>query len=769
MREQVRKVTDISSQNDYLGEMALSVGDRKLPPLSAANEDKPKSIEGRDERNTLNQSMHARTADTLAAGHSKDEAKTPERTAVEPTAAKRSAPVRGLIAVTDFIFKKEIILGPSEIKKPEHEGSSSEPTTDRSLWRTGWESFGLLAKCCPSVLGARLGLALVNSSLPLLVAYGTSRTIGAITDLGTTSTTILGGLLVVGGITFLSDIVSRVSGLVESWQWRKRDRVLYALQSRITRSWSYEDLEDNKKQLSVTRFQQHGTRIIDLMDNIFTSSGAALSVAAATVFTWSVDWRLSVIAVAFIAVRTWRDLKEAKTSHKITKANAMERRRISVVAPLGACPKASRDPRQLGKDGTLAADRNNRMAEIDKQELKNDSRVQSIRLGMDVIPALLAVTGVAILAQMYTTGLLIPIKPGMPNPPLMTPEKMIAFLGYLTALLSQCRVLGFGLGKVAENRTFASETLDFVASKRTAPKDELQIPYRTEPPTISLKGVTVVRSERSILDIPALTIFPGEIVGIIGQEGSGKSTLMKVILGMREPSTGSVTLGWEENAYDLQNVKVSSWHEMVGNYSQDFDPPMGFTVKRMLELGKSNDKDRLDMSEEEVLAFCHASDLVAKNKKGLESVIGAGWDDGIDFSGGQRKLLGLTQAVRRKSPVIILDEPSANISKSTAKLVIEEICGRARENNQTVLIVTHNIENLSYVDRIIGIKDGKIDQDGTPAKLLKEAGLYRNGLLDHSKQALELIGYTLVPDPNDPENFRMVKADPKANPESEPK
>jgi ABC-type multidrug transport system fused ATPase/permease subunit len=659
------------------------------------------------------------------------------------------------LSVVNFTFKRELFLGAkTEGMNPVSPGIDEKG--DRSIHGTICDSMKLIWKSIPGVVIARSTVAAMFAATPLLWSYGSGRIVGEVTALGTTSTTIIGGLLVIGGLSIMNDLIGRFGGIVSAWQWRRRDRMINRLASTTAGSWSFEELEDSKKQLLQTRFKQHGSRLLDLMDSIFDASAATLAAGGAALLTLSLDWRLSAVACGFVIVRMCRDLREAETSHRISKFNATERRRLSVVGDLAAEPQQLRDMRQLGKHHELAIERDKGMAAVDRRELANEARVQTIKLTMDVIPALLAVTGVAVIAQHFTAGML------NPNLPQMTPEKMVAVIGYIWTLLQQCRAFGFQIGKVVEHQTFASEALEYVSSHRTPPETQIQLPRRPQAPVITLSGVKVMRDERCILNVPKLTILPGEIIGIIGPEGAGKSTLMKVILGMREPTVGSVTLRWGESEYDLKDVAVSSWHEMIGNYSQDFEPPNGLSVKRMLNLGSSNNPVNRDMSIEEVLELCEAAEFVKKNPKGVDTVVGAGWDDGVAYSGGQKKLLGLTQALRRRPPIVILDEPSANISKGTAKKVLEAICEKARQEHRTVMIVTHNIENLSFVDRIIGLRDAEIKQDGTPQELFKEPGEYRNGLIAHSEQALQLIGYRLEADPNAPERFQIVPATEKS-------
>jgi thiol reductant ABC exporter CydD subunit len=219
----------------------------------------------------------------------------------------------------------------------------------------------------------------------------------------------------------------------------------------------------------------------------------------------------------------------------------------------------------------------------------------------------------------------------------------------------------------------------------------------TEIPDPSRTGICVdeltVRypdRERPALDRVSLRVDPGEIVAVTGPSGAGKSTLLGVLLGFVTPTAGSVRIGDEE----LANLDAGAWRQHISWLPQR---PHLFatTLRENVCLG------RPDATEEEVWTAVTAAGLrevVARRPEGLDTAVGEG---GVGISAGERQRVALARAFLRDAPLLLLDEPTANLDGATEDEVLMAI--RRLMVGRTVVLVAHRPALVALADRIVDL------------------------------------------------------------------
>lgn len=213
---------------------------------------------------------------------------------------------------------------------------------------------------------------------------------------------------------------------------------------------------------------------------------------------------------------------------------------------------------------------------------------------------------------------------------------------------------------------------------------------------------------RSGLDIPKLTIRPGERVAIIGPVGSGKSTLLKLLAGIYRPQSGAISLA----GLDLQQIAEDTLREHVGYLPQDYRLVQG-SLRENLLLG------RADPGDDVLMTFASQAGLapfIAAHPKGLDMQINEG---GSGVSGGQRQLAGLTRMLLANPDVWLLDEPTAALDQESEQRVLAAI-ERSAAKDGTIVLVTHKMSLLRMAQRVIVVAQGKIVMDGPTAQVVKE-------------------------------------------------
>jgi subfamily B ATP-binding cassette protein MsbA len=207
------------------------------------------------------------------------------------------------------------------------------------------------------------------------------------------------------------------------------------------------------------------------------------------------------------------------------------------------------------------------------------------------------------------------------------------------------------------------------------------------------------------------TIRPGEMVGIVGPTGSGKSTIVSLIPRFRDLDAGSIKI----DGVDIRHYKLRELRSQIGFVLQDTVLLRG-TVRDNIAFGRPDATDD-EIVEAAKMANAHA--FITRMPEGYDSQIG---DRGMTLSGGQRQRIGIARALIRNNPILILDEPTAALDAESERLVTEAL--ERLMKGRTVITIAHRLSTLRSADKIIVVRDGEVAEDGTHDQLLAFDGLY---------------------------------------------
>jgi ATP-binding cassette subfamily B protein/ATP-binding cassette subfamily C protein LapB len=199
-------------------------------------------------------------------------------------------------------------------------------------------------------------------------------------------------------------------------------------------------------------------------------------------------------------------------------------------------------------------------------------------------------------------------------------------------------------------------------------------------------------------------IKPGEKVGIIGQTGAGKSTILRMLTGLDHPNSGTIFL----DQFDISTMHSVEIRKNIGVMPQE---PFLFsgTLKENIELSESISKERIA----EVIKKTGLETLVKKSRLGDSLQVG---ERGSNLSVGQRHLVALARAILNEPPILILDEPTTGLDIGLEQQLIAHI--KQFTSDKTLLLITHRLAALELVDRVIVINNGQIAVDGPRDKVL---------------------------------------------------
>jgi ABC-type multidrug transport system fused ATPase/permease subunit len=200
-------------------------------------------------------------------------------------------------------------------------------------------------------------------------------------------------------------------------------------------------------------------------------------------------------------------------------------------------------------------------------------------------------------------------------------------------------------------------------------------------------------------------------VAIVGQTGSGKSSLVSLTARFYEVSRGAVTV----DNHDVRDVTQQSLRRQIGIVPQD---PILFsgTVEENIKFG------RLDATREQVVEVSKmvgANHFISRLDKGYDTLVG---QRGVNLSAGQRQLICMARAILADPRILILDEATSNVETNTERIMQRAL--RKLTKGRTSLTIAHRLSTVTESDRIIVLEQGKIVEEGSHKELLKKQGLY---------------------------------------------
>jgi ATP-binding cassette subfamily C protein CydC len=229
------------------------------------------------------------------------------------------------------------------------------------------------------------------------------------------------------------------------------------------------------------------------------------------------------------------------------------------------------------------------------------------------------------------------------------------------------------------------------------------------------------QSTPALQDI-SFTIPQGKSVAMVGPSGAGKSTIANLLFRFWEYESGEISLGGE-SLKSLNQDEVRKRCALVSQNSFFFNT----SIRENLRLARPS------MTEEEMETAARDAqihDFIASLPKGYDTFIG---EQGLRLSGGERQRLALARVLLKGAPILIFDEPTANLDPLTEKQVLDTLFSAMR--GKTSLLITHRLVGLENMDEILVLDNGRLKERGTHAELINQGGLYQR-LWDLQNQIL---------------------------------
>ena len=292
----------------------------------------------------------------------------------------------------------------------------------------------------------------------------------------------------------------------------------------------------------------------------------------------------------------------------------------------------------------------------------------------------------------------------------------------------QLPMLAVSVGSVHQGNLFAARLFSFLATQPKVESARGRPMADAAPAWPSGTGPHIVfdrvcfaypGTDRQVLTDVSFEVRPGQAIALAGSNGSGKSTIVKLLAGLYEPTAGLVSV----NGTDVRALGPAVLRAQLSVVFQDFTV-YHLSARENVGLGQLRFLD----DEERIAVAARRSGLdrvMAALPDGFDTVLGRFWDKGHELSGGQRQLVALARALLRQAPVLVLDEPSSALdARAEAEFFARLLDEAQAEPAHSVIFVSHRLSTARRADRIVVLKEGQIVEQGSHEDLMQACGLY---------------------------------------------
>ena len=223
-------------------------------------------------------------------------------------------------------------------------------------------------------------------------------------------------------------------------------------------------------------------------------------------------------------------------------------------------------------------------------------------------------------------------------------------------------------------------------------------------------------NSRMVVDHLDLHLRAGERVALIGENGEGKTTLVKLMIRLYDPVEGQILLdGVDLREYDLEDL-----YREIGVIFQDF-MRYEMTARENVAIGRIDQVDNLSLLKS-AAAQSMANEVIERLPRDYDQMLGRRFENGVDLSGGEWQKVALARAYLRDAQVLILDEPTAALDARSEFEVFQRFAELTA--GKSALFISHRFSTVRMADRIIVLHKGRITEDGNHDALLNLGGLY---------------------------------------------
>ena len=586
-------------------------------------------------------------------------------------------------------------------------------------------SFWAVARRLPAIVREAIGLAWAANRRDTIVAIGLNLAAGALTTLGLLATSgVLAQVFAAGptparvraalpALVLAAAAITVRGGLMIAAGWaqaRIAPQINYQVEMRLFETTTAVELgafDDAGFAEDMDRAQNRGMHeaasIVDSTVNLTTGLAGVIATAAAVTVIEPVLLPCLLLAAAPSAATA---IRIARREYLAMLARITRRRRLWMLERLMANRQTAAEVRTYQMRGFLLGEYQRIMAVETGAQLRLVRRQTGTRLVGTTL------SGIATFAVYVVLGILL-VAGWVPLAAAAT-----ALLAVQTARASLNTAI-HAANSLYEDALYYGDFRDFLDRART------RLPAEGGRPVdgfdeIALCDVSLryPATDRPAVDGVSLTLRRGQVIALVGENGSGKSSLAKLIAGLYAPNGG--TIRWD----GVDTAELDRWGlaGQVAVISQDWWK-FPFTAARNITLGRYDrpaDADGPTVTEAAAAASAH--EMISALPQGYDTLLDREFKDGHELSGGQWQRLVSARGLYRDARLLICDEPSSALDARAEHAIFQQLLG---DRDRTTVLITHRLANVRHADHIYVLHHGKVLQHGTHAQLIAAGGLYQ--------------------------------------------
>ncbi len=291
-------------------------------------------------------------------------------------------------------------------------------------------------------------------------------------------------------------------------------------------------------------------------------------------------------------------------------------------------------------------------------------------------------------------------------------SSFIAYMGLAYNILTPAKSISKASYGVKKGNAAAERVLEILETENPISEAPNALQKESFETTITLNDVSFKYEDEYVLKSFDLTVPKGHTVALVGQSGSGKSTIANLVTRFYDVNKGTI----EIDGSNIKQLTKKSLRDLMGLVTQD-SILFNDTVRNNIALGKEN------ATEEEIIEaakIANAHDFIQELPQGYDTNIG---DSGNKLSGGQKQRLSIARAVLKNPPIMILDEATSALDTESERLVQDALEKMMR--NRTSIVIAHRLSTIQNANTIVVLKKGEIVEQGSHSELLAANGTYK--------------------------------------------